>query len=100
MQDFNMSYSDFGHKGKVNRHSKGKEKGKENQGSSWTKGKDKSKGKGYKGQGSKGRGEIFDRLNQEGKGNKKFHSKPFQNRYQSNVEDYSQHSRLVTATGL
>ena len=79
MQDFNMSYADFGHKGKGNRDSKGKEKGKEAQTSSWPKGKDKSKGKGYKGSGYKGKGEIFDRLHQEGRGNKDSRSKPYQN---------------------
>ena len=91
-QDFNLSYADFGHKGKGNKDSKGKEKGKDFQTSSWTKGKDRSKGKGYQGSGYKGKGEIFDRLQQEGKGNKDSRSKPYQN-WQTKVEDCSQHSR-------
>ena len=92
MQDFNMSYSDFGHKGKSSRDSKGRENGIEAQGS-WPKGKDRSKVKGYKGSGYKGKGEIFDRLNQEGKGNKDSRSRPYQNWQKPKVEDYSQTSR-------
>ena len=82
MQDFGMSYSDYGHKGKGNRNSKGKEKGKEIPGSSWIKGKDRPKGKGYKGS-----------EQQEGKGNKDSRSKPCQYRQHPKVEDYSQRSR-------
>ena len=89
MQDFNMSYADFGHKGKGKKETQ--DKGKDSQGQSWPKGKNKSKGKGNKG--SKGKGEIFDRLNQEGKGNKEFRSKPYYNQWHSKVEDYSQRSR-------
>ena len=91
MQDFNMSYADFGHKGKGRKEAP--EKNKDSQGQPWPKGKNKSKGKGNKGSKSKGKGEIFDRLNQEGKGNKDFRSKPYSNQWHSKVEDYSQRSR-------
>ena len=65
MQDFGMSYSDYGIKGK------GKNEGK---------GKDKAQGKkpSGKGWGNSRKGEIFERLDQEGKGNKTSRAKPYQ----------------------
>ena len=81
MQDSGLSYSDYGVKGK------GKNEGK---------GKDKSLGKksSGKGWGNSRKGEIFERLEQEGKGNKNSRSKPYQpfNRT-GEVQDYSQTSR-------
>ena len=81
MQDFGMSYSDYGIKGKGKNEGKGKDRAQ---------GK-KSSGKGW---GNSRKGEIFERLDQEGKGNKNSRSKPYQPYSKKEyVQDYSQTSR-------
>ena len=81
-QDFGMSYSDYGVKGK----GRGEGKGKDKQSS----GK-KGSSKGWKGS---SKGEIIERLEQEGKGNKSSRAKPYQpwTRH-TEVQDYSLTSR-------
>ena len=82
MQDFNMSYSDYGLKGKGRKEGKGKDK--------QSTGK-KVSAKGWKGS---GKGEIFDRLEQEGKGNKSSRAKSYQPwKHAPEVQDYSQSAR-------
>ena len=81
MQDFGMSYSDYGIKGKGKNEGKGKDRAQ---------GK-KSSGKGW---GNSRKGEIFERLDQKGKGNKNSRSKPYQPYSKKEyVQDYSQTSR-------
>ena len=82
MQDFGMSYSDYGVKGKGRNEGKGKDK--------QSTGK-KGSGKGWKGS---NKGEIFERLEQEGKGNKNSRPKPYQPwKRHTDVQDYPQTSR-------
>ena len=82
MQDFGMSYSDYGVKGKGRNEGNGKDK--------QSSGK-KGSGKGWKGS---NKGEIFDRLEQEGKGNKNSRAKPYQPwKRNQEVQDYSQSAK-------
>ena len=77
MQDFGMSYSEYGVKGTGRNEGKGKDR--------QSSGK-KGSNKGWKGS---NKGEIFERLEQEGEGNKNSRAKPYQP-WKREVHDYSQ----------
>ena len=81
MQDFGISYSDYGIKGKEKTEGKDKDKSQDK----------KSSGKGW---GNSRKGEIFERLDQEGKGIKSSRSKSYQPySKKDHIQDYFQFSR-------